>query len=62
MRKRDLERHLRANGCELIRQGAGHEVWQGPAARSTVPRHREIPVSTAKSICKQLGVSPPPFR
>ena len=53
---RDLKSHLRKQGCELVRQGAKHEVWQGPASRATVPRHREIPISTARVICSQLGV------
>ncbi len=53
---RDLKAHLRKEECELVRQGAKHEVWQGPSGRATVPRHREIPVSTARAICSQLGV------
>jgi mRNA interferase HicA len=55
-RVRDLKAHLRSNGCQLVRQGSKHEVWQGPAGRATVPRHREIPQSTARAICSQLGV------
>lgn len=44
MKKRDLERHLQAHGCQLIREGANHEMWENPATseRSVVPRHREI--------------------
>lgn len=52
---RDLKVHLRKEGCELVRQGAKHEVWQGPSGRATVPRHSEIPIST-RAICSQLGV------
>jgi mRNA interferase HicA len=55
---RDLERHLRAQGCTLLREGAKHSVWLNPRTerRTTVPRHREIPPTTARVICKQLGV------
>ena len=31
MKKRDLERHLSANGCVLARQAANHEVWRNTA-------------------------------
>lgn len=27
MKRRDLERHLRAHGAELLREGANHSVW-----------------------------------
>ncbi|MGH3428883.1 MAG: type II toxin-antitoxin system HicA family toxin [Mycobacteriales bacterium] len=57
-----LEQHLIAHGCERVRHGARHDVWRGPlAARPvTVPRHREIPLGTARAICRQLGVPAPP--
>jgi hypothetical protein len=59
--KSDLERHLLLHGCELLRHGARHEVWINPAtgARTSVPRHREIPLPTARAICRQLGLSAP---
>ena len=55
---RDLERHLRANGCEPLREGGKHSVWHNPEAkrRTTVPRHTEIPRMTARAICRQLDV------
>lgn len=55
-KRTDVERHLRQHGCTKAREGAKHSVWQGPAGRSTVPRHREIPRGTVRSICDQLGV------
>ena len=59
IKRRDLERHLRAHGCVLNRRGAEHDVWHGVGKRrSTVPRHREIPITTARAICRQLGVPP----
>lgn len=58
--KRDLERHLQRHGCELLRQGSRHEVWWNRSTtRTSVPRHREIPLPTARAICRQLGVEPP---
>ncbi|MBO9534650.1 MAG: type II toxin-antitoxin system HicA family toxin [Solirubrobacteraceae bacterium] len=59
MKLRDLERHLERSGCERIRHGSKHDVWQGPSGRSTVPRHREIPTGTARKICEQLGAPEP---
>jgi predicted RNA binding protein YcfA (HicA-like mRNA interferase family) len=57
---RDLERHLRANGCERLREGANHAIWHNPTVkrRTVVARHVEIPRTTAREICKQLGVAP----
>ena len=61
-RLRDLERHLRQNGCEKLREGGKHTIWFNVAAqvRTTVPRHRELPRTTAREICKQLGIPPLP--
>jgi len=56
IKKRDLTSHLRKEGCQLVRQGAKHEVWEGPSGRATVPRHRELPGTTARVICSQLGI------
>ncbi|MBN9100253.1 MAG: type II toxin-antitoxin system HicA family toxin [Pseudonocardia sp.] len=35
-------------------------MWRNPAsgARTTVPRHRELPPPTARVICRQPGVDP----
>lgn len=54
----DLERHLRAHGCELLREGGRHTIWWNPKnqRRTSVPRHRELPATTAKAICAQLGI------
>lgn len=61
MKRRDLERHLRAHGAKLLREGGRHSFWGMDAERSTaVPRHREIGVGLARKICKDLGIPPPP--
>jgi len=59
----DLIRHLEANSCRLLREGAKHSVCYNSAAQrtNTMPRHREIKNPTAIRICRQLGV-PDPFR
>jgi len=63
MKRQDLIRHLEANGCLLLREGAKHSVYYNAAAQrtSTVPRHREVKNPTALRICKQLEV-PDPLR
>jgi FHA domain-containing protein len=44
MKWTDLDRHLRTNGCMLVRDRGKHSVWRSSTgALSTVPRHREIP-------------------
>lgn len=55
---RDLERHLRAHGCEIRREGGRHTIWENPAngSRTSVPRHRELPRTTARAICEQLSI------
>lgn len=62
VKRRDLEKHLSRSGCFLHRHGGGHDIWLNPATRaeSAVPRHREIATGTARAICRQLGVAPPP--
>jgi len=55
---RDLERHLPAHGCALAREGGRHSIWENlqVGRRSSVPRHRELPLSTTRAVCDQLGV------
>jgi predicted RNA binding protein YcfA (HicA-like mRNA interferase family) len=61
MKRRDLERHLRAHGCEVLRDGANHAIWANRQRdlRAPVPRHREVPAGTVRAICRQLGVPAP---
>jgi mRNA interferase HicA len=60
MKRKQLLRHLRSQGCELVREGAKHSWWSNPALnkRSAVPRHNEIVDILAKKICKDLGIPP----
>lgn len=59
-RLRDLERHLRRHGCTRLREGGRHSIWlcEATMKRTSVPRHRELPPTTAREICKQLGIPP----
>jgi mRNA interferase HicA len=60
VKRRDLERHLLANGVQLLREGGNHSFWGFDAERSSaVPRHREIGVGLARKICKDLQIPPP---
>jgi mRNA interferase HicA len=60
MKRGDLLRHLRAQGCELLREGGRHSWWHNPQLnkRSSIPRHNEIDNDLARKICKDLGVLP----
>ena len=44
MKRGDLLRHLRAHGCDLLREGGRHSWWHNPNQnkRSSVLRHNEI--------------------
>ncbi|MBA3786184.1 MAG: type II toxin-antitoxin system HicA family toxin [Acidobacteria bacterium] len=61
MKRRDLIRHLEANGCRLLREGGSHSIWKNPKSgkRTAVPRHNEITEYTAIKICKQLEIPNP---
>jgi len=53
VKRRDLERHLREHGVQLLREGGNHSFWGLDAERSTaVPRHREIAFGLARKVCK----------
>ncbi len=58
MKRGALIRHLKKNGCELLREGSRHSWWHNPTfnKRSSVPRHTEIIDALANKICKDLGV------
>ena len=58
MKRGDLLRHLRKNGCYLKREGGAHSLWCSPAtgAVEAVPRHSEISNRLALKICRALSV------
>ena len=61
MKRRDLVRHLRAHGCEFLREGGNHSVYVNRAKRksSTVPRHRDVNDFLARKICRDLDIPEP---
>lgn len=61
MKRRDLIRHLRAHGCEFLREGGNHSVYVNRAKRksSTVPRHRDVNEFLARKICRDLEIPEP---
>ena len=61
MKREALVRHLRREGCVLLREGGKHSVFFNPVNKkvSTVPRHREINNFLAAKICRDLGVLEP---
>jgi hypothetical protein len=58
MKRGDLLRHPRRNGCYLKREGASHSLWTNPATGEVeaVPRHAEIANRLAKKIGRGLSV------
>ena len=58
MKRSVLLKHLRKNGCKLLREGGRHSWWFNSQKnqRSAVPRHSEINNLLANKICNDLGV------
>lgn len=58
MKRGDLLRHLRRNGCYLKREGASHSLWANPTTGEVeaVPRHSEISNRLAERICRGLSL------
>jgi predicted RNA binding protein YcfA (HicA-like mRNA interferase family) len=61
MKLADLVRHIKANGCTLLRDRGKHSVYVNPVNNrvSAVPRHREINDFLARKICRDLGIQEP---
>jgi mRNA interferase HicA len=61
VKRRDLLRHLSAQGCALLREGGNHSWWHQPELnrRSAIPRHNEINDLLVLKICKDLGIPKP---
>ena len=60
MKRRQLIKHLKKNGCRFHREGSKHELWQNPNLEkytiAAVPRHTEITNVLANKICKELEI------
>lgn len=61
MKRSELSRHLRRYGCELLREGSRHAIWQNPKSGqlSAVPLHAAIKEPMARKICKDLDIPQP---
>ena len=59
MKRADLIKHLKKEGCTLLREGSRHTVFINveTGRSSTVPRHKEINTFLGRKICQDLGVS-----
>jgi predicted RNA binding protein YcfA (HicA-like mRNA interferase family) len=62
MKRRDLLQYLNQQGCQLVREGGSHSIWENCSThkRTAIPRHRKLPNFTVIKICKQLEI-PEPF-
>ena len=62
MKRRDLIRAIKQQGCELVRHGANHDHYRNPTTGVTqsVPRHREVNEHLARQIIRDLGPKPDP--
>ena len=58
MKRRNLIKHLRRNGCYLKREGANHSLWCNPKTghSEAIPRHTEISNMLSKKMCKALTI------
>ncbi|MBE7543417.1 MAG: type II toxin-antitoxin system HicA family toxin [Bryobacteraceae bacterium] len=61
MKRIDLIRHLKRQGCVLLREGDRHTVFFNELTKrsSTVPRHREINDFLVRKICTDLQIPRP---
>lgn len=57
MNREKLLKLLRASGAKVIRHGGKHDWWGREDRLAAIPRHREIKLSTARAILKQLGIN-----
>ncbi|ACL01743.1 YcfA family protein [Desulfatibacillum aliphaticivorans] len=58
VKRRDLVKHLEANGFYLLREGANHSIYTNGEQVVPVKRHRFVDRITANEICKQAKIQP----
>ena len=58
MKRHTFLKHLKENGCILVREGARHSLYLNTKNKkiSTVARHPELSELMCKIICKQLEI------
>src|SRR6266550_2139166 len=64
MKRRELLRHLEANGCFCARDTGPRSIWKNPSTNEIqpVPRHREIDSHLCRRICRRLSLPDPPSK
>jgi predicted RNA binding protein YcfA (HicA-like mRNA interferase family) len=58
VKRRDLIKHLEANGFTLLREGKKHSIYTNKDKTIPIKRHRLFDRITANQLCKQAGVEP----
>jgi mRNA interferase HicA len=57
MKRNKFIRHLKSNGCVLVREGSKHSLYKSATGKlSTVPRHTDIKERLCQKICKDLEI------
>ena len=58
VKRRDLIKHLEANGFTLLREGKKHAIYTNGDKTIPIKRHRLFDRITANQLCKQAGLEP----
>ena len=59
MKRSELIKILKMNGCKFLRSGGNHEIWINEVGKKfPVARHdaKDIPTQTVNKIFKQAGI------
>ena len=58
MKRSELLKQLKKEGCVLLRNGSRHDIYINPKTgqKQPIPRHSEIDNAIAKHIKKYLGI------
>ena len=60
MRRSELVKLLKKNGCYFFREGGRHDIWYSPITKNFFPleRHsqKEIATGTLNEILKEAGI------
>jgi mRNA interferase HicA len=59
VKKRDLEKQLRAMGWYFKRHGGCHDYWTNGEIHESVPRHNEVKEHLARAILRVARENPP---
>ena len=58
MKRRELEKRLRALGWRYLRSGGKHDVWTNGEIEEYLPRHKEVGEGLARKILKTAYENP----